>query len=95
MAGKYRVLTTSAFDRQARKAVRGKRQLVDTLETLISILSRDPHNRSGRYRIKKLAGVDPGEGQWRIRSGDYRVRFDIVDDEVVLHSFRDRKDAYR
>ena len=65
------------------------------LEELISVLRVDPHNVTGKHKFKKLSGVAPGEGQWRIRFGDYRVRYDIADHEVVLHSFRDRKDAYR
>src|SRR5260370_42087033 len=38
---------------------------VRALEELIEILSNDPHNRNGRYQIKKRAGVKLGEGQWR------------------------------
>ncbi len=65
------------------------------LEKLIPILRDDPYNITGSHKIKKLAGVDAGDGQWRIRFGDYRVRYDIASGEVVLHSFRDRKEAYR
>jgi hypothetical protein len=28
-----------------------------------AILRRDPHNRSGQHKIKKLAGYEAGEGQ--------------------------------
>ncbi len=95
MAAPFRVLTTPAFERQARKAIRSKGELAAVLEKLIPILRDDPYNVTGSYKIKKLGGVDAGDGQWRIRFGDYRVRYDIAGDEVVLHSFRDRKDAYR
>jgi mRNA-degrading endonuclease RelE of RelBE toxin-antitoxin system len=64
------------------------------LEELIEILSDDPHNRSGRHQTKKLAALKAGEGQWRVRWRDYRLRDDIFGSEVVLHSFRHRKDAY-
>lgn len=50
--------------------------------------------RSGLHPIKKLAGLKPGEGQWRIRWREYRLRYDIFGSEVVLHSFRHRKEAY-
>lgn len=63
-------------------------------KTLMAILTEDPHNRSGRHQIKKLAGLKAGEGQWRIRWRDYRLRYDIFGQEVVLHSFRHRKEAY-
>jgi len=49
---------------------------------------------SGQHKIKKLAGLKTGEGQWRVRWRDYRLRYDIFGSEVVLHSFRHRKDAY-
>ena len=68
--------------------------LVDALEELVATLQDDPHNRTGQHQIKKLAGLAPGEGQWRIRWREYRLRYDIFDGEVVLHSFRHRREAY-
>jgi len=44
-------------------------------------------------RGKKLAGVVIG--QWRVRVGDYRIRYDIKGSEVLLYRVRDRKDIYR
>jgi len=35
-----------------------------------------------------------GEGQWRIRCRDYRLRYDIMGKDVALHTFRRRKEAY-
>lgn len=94
MAAAFRVVSTPAFEREFRKASRGKAELVEALEELIAILGEDPQNRGGRYQIKKLAGLKPGEGQWRIRRREYRLRCDTLDKEVVLHSFRHRKEAY-
>ena len=94
MNGPFRVLTTPAFEREFRKVSKRNAALVEALEELLSILREDPHNRSGRHNIKKLAGLKSGEGQWRIRWQDYRLRYDIFDDEVVLHSFRHRREAY-
>lgn len=94
MAGPFRVLTTPAFERDFRKAAKGNPALVEALQELLSILREDPHNRSGRYKIKKLAGLKPGDGQWRIRWREYRLRYDILVEEVVLHSFRHRREAY-
>ena len=95
MAAPFRVLTTETFERQARKAIRGRRELAGVIGKLIPILRDDPYHVTGNHKIKKLAGVDAGDGQWRIRFGDYRIRYDIMDYDVVLHSFRDRKEAYR
>lgn len=94
MAGAFRVLTTPAFEREFRVIGKKDSALVRALEELIKILSADPHNRSAQHQIKKLAGLKPGEGQWRVRWRDYRLRYDIFGNEVVLHSFRHRKDAY-
>ena len=69
MPAPFRVLTTPAFERQARKAVRGKQELASVLEKVIPILADDPHNATGKHKIKKLTGVAAGEGQWRIRFG--------------------------
>ena len=94
MAGPFRVLTTPAFEREFHAISKKDSALVRALEELTSILGDDPHNRSGRHQIKKLAGLKPGEGQWRVRWRDYRLRCDIFGTEVVMHSFRHRKDAY-
>ena len=32
--------------------------------------------------------------QWRVRVGDYRVRYDIAGNDVVLYSFRHRREVY-
>jgi hypothetical protein len=53
---------------------KGNTKLMDSLAELIGVLSQDPHVRSGRHPIKKLAGLRPGEGQWRIRWREYRLR---------------------
>ncbi|HEV2718247.1 MAG TPA: hypothetical protein VGU64_23480 [Terriglobales bacterium] len=94
MAGAFRVLTTPTFEREFRKTSRGDPTLVLALEELLGILRQDPHNRTHEHKIKKLAGLKAGEGQWRIRWREYRLRYDIFGSEVVLHSFRHRKDAY-
>jgi len=43
---------------------------------------------------RKLAGLKPGEGQWRIRAGDYRLRYDVFGHDIVLYALRHRKEAY-
>ncbi|HYL62197.1 MAG TPA: type II toxin-antitoxin system RelE/ParE family toxin [Candidatus Methylomirabilis sp.] len=94
MSGRFRVVTTPSFEREFRKISQRNAKLVDALEELIAVLAEDPHGRSGVHPIKKLEGLKPGEGQWRIRWREYRLRYDIIGNEVVLHSFRHRKEAY-
>jgi len=64
------------------------------MEELLAILRRDPYNHNERHQIKKLTGYKAGEGQWRIRWKEYRLRYDILGRDVVLYSFRHRKEAY-
>jgi len=90
----FRVLTTPPYERDLRTISRGRRSVVQAMEELLAILRRDPHNRSGQYQIKKLTGCEAGEGQWRIRWKEYRLRYDILGNDVVLYSFRHRKEAY-
>jgi mRNA-degrading endonuclease RelE of RelBE toxin-antitoxin system len=61
---------------------------------MISALAVDPYDRTRQHAIKKLNDVRPGEGQWRIRHGDYRLRYDIMGQDVVLHSIQPRSKAY-
>jgi mRNA-degrading endonuclease RelE of RelBE toxin-antitoxin system len=44
----------------------------------------DPYNKNYKFQIKKLRDVAAGEGQFRLRSGRFRIRYDIVESEVVL-----------
>ena len=90
----FRVLTTPGYERDFRTMSRGVPTAADAMEELLAILRRDPHNRGGRHQIKKLAGCKVGEGQWRIRWKEYRLRYDILGSDVVLYSFRHRKEAY-
>ncbi len=48
---------------------------------------------TGAADIKKLQGLDPPE--YRLRVGDWRVRFQLDGDEIRVLRIRDRKDAYR
>jgi len=73
--------------------VKGNPALEGALRGLAAILGQDPYNRSARHPIKKLKDIQSG-GQWRIRWREYRLRYDIYGTDVVLHSFRHRKEAY-
>jgi mRNA interferase RelE/StbE len=48
---------------------------------------------SGSGNVKKLQGIDPPE--YRLRVGDYRVRFELGEDVVRVLRVRNRKEAYR
>ena len=67
---------------------------MDEVEEIRLILMTDPYNTSMAHNIRKLKAVSVGEGQWRLRFGDYRIRYDFNGDEVILYSFRRRPKAY-
>lgn len=94
MSPTYRTLTTSGFERDARRITRRDARLLRVLARLLNVLAEDPYNKSGGHDIKKLTGLKPGEGQWRIRAGDYRLRYDIFGRDVVLYAVRHRREAY-
>jgi len=60
------------------------------VEKALLELKANPH--SGR-NTKKLASVDVGV--WRMRISDWRLRYDVVGEEIRLHIIRHRKDVYR
>jgi mRNA-degrading endonuclease RelE of RelBE toxin-antitoxin system len=80
----YTVLTTAHFDGLLKKLAARHPGLVERFEEAIAILSMDPHNKSRMYPIKKLHGIHAGEGQYRLRSGRFRFRYDVAEREVVL-----------
>jgi mRNA-degrading endonuclease RelE of RelBE toxin-antitoxin system len=80
----YSVVTTAHFDRLLKKLVPKHPELVERFEQAIGILSLDPYNKRARHPIKKLNDVAAGEGQYRLRSGRFRFRYDVAGREVVL-----------
>lgn len=92
----YSVHTTPHFDRSLKKLFSRHPHLVDTYAEAIDILRTDPQNLTRTHHIRKLAGIQPGEGQYRIRLGRWRLRYDIFGREVWLFqcSLR-REETYR
>lgn len=60
------------------------------VEKALLLLKKDPY--SGR-NIKKISSVKIGV--WRLRIGNWRVRYDVVGLEIRLHVIRQRKEVYR
>ena len=48
---------------------------------------------SGVGDVKRLQGIEPSE--YRLRVGDYRVRFHQDDDIIFVLRVRNRREAYR
>lgn len=96
MTTSYRVLVTPAFERLYRKLGKLHSELPAIFAQALAILASDPQNRTRKFAIRKLVNVKPGEGQFRLRLGRWRFRYDISERDVVLHycGLR-REDTYR
>ena len=84
MTPRFSVHTTPHFERLARKLLKGHAELREVLREVRAVLEADPYNASRKHPIKKLVAVDPGEGQWRLRAGRFRFRYDVSGQEVWL-----------
>lgn len=82
----YRIEVAPAAARQLRKLDPPARRRV---QGAIELLAENPRPRSA----KKLVG---GEGEWRVRTGDYRVVYEINDDVllVLVVAVGHRRDIY-
>jgi mRNA-degrading endonuclease RelE of RelBE toxin-antitoxin system len=91
----FLVLTTSRFDRELKKLAARHPELPEQYRGILAVLRQDPYNSSRRYPIKKLQGVQADDGQYRIRAGRFRFRYDIEGQSVYLKacSLR-REDTY-
>jgi mRNA interferase RelE/StbE len=82
----YRIEFAPAAARQLRKLDPQARRRI---QAAVELLASEPRPAGA----KKL--VD-GEGEWRVRTGDYRVVYEIQDDLVVLVlAVAHRRDVYR
>ena len=83
---KYVVLIERYAQKQIMKL---DKKIIPVLKTAIANLGKDPRP----YGYKKLKG----EEAFRIRVGDYRVVYEIVEDQILIlvTRVRHRKDVYR
>jgi len=72
------------FERLASLLRKHHRDFDDQLLRAVEILELDPFNVARNYPIKKLADLKQGQGQYRLRLGRWRFRYDIYGQEVVL-----------
>ena len=87
---------TPRFERMTQKLLKHHPELRALLSRVREILSCDPYNRTFAHPIKKLAGAAEGEGQYRLRLGRWRFRYDVRGGEVVLqYCGLRREETYR
>jgi mRNA-degrading endonuclease RelE of RelBE toxin-antitoxin system len=87
-----RVETTPSFDREMKRLAARHPVLVKLYARALLILASDSRNQSGRHNTLKLAGIPPGEGQYRLRLRRFRFRYDVLDQTVVLVSVSLRRE---
>ena len=85
MEPSFVVLTTPRFERLLRAINKQHADIAKHYAEAIAILGIDPYNRTRRYHIKKLEGVNRDAGQYRISLGRWRFRYDISGREIILH----------
>jgi mRNA-degrading endonuclease RelE of RelBE toxin-antitoxin system len=86
MTPPFSVRTVPQFDRLLRRLDRQHPELGGVYAEALTILRTDPYNRSRQHDSLKLTGVSPGEGgQYRLRLGRFRFRYDIQRREVILY----------
>ena len=79
----FTVQTSPRFERLVKKLIKQHQELPQLLGEAIEILEADPYNRTHTHDIKKLSGSQD-EGQWRLRLGRWRFRYDIAGQAVQL-----------
>ena len=92
MVARFQILATASFSRSLKKLATKNPEILEVYEAMLAVLQHDPFNHSRRHPIKKLTNIDVG--QWRIRAGVYRLRYDVSGDTVVLHAINHRSNAY-
>ncbi|MCI0415833.1 type II toxin-antitoxin system RelE/ParE family toxin [bacterium] len=88
MAARFTAVLTHSFLRDLEHLpVLVQKKILEALKSL----EQNPFGP--QPNIKKLKGK--GIGRWRLRVGLYRIRYDVIRQDVVLYRVRHRKDIYR
>ena len=84
MTPTFSVHTDPHFERLAAPLRKHHRDFHQVFLYAVEILEMDPFNMTRKHAIKKLTDVRAGQGQYRLRLGRWRFRYDIYGQEVVL-----------
>lgn len=81
----FAVKTHTHFDKLMKQLSRRYFELPDVYAEAVKILGSDPYNLSRKFNIKKLTDVADGLGNFRLRLGRWRFRYDILGNVVIFH----------
>lgn len=84
MKSGFTVLVSPHFERLAKRLAKQQPEFHKQLRKAVTILQTDPYNQSRKHPILKLTGEQAESGQWRLRVGRWRFRYDIIDQTVEL-----------
>lgn len=91
----FAISITPHFERELKRISKQNKKIDELYEESLEILESNPLNVSRLYKIKKLKDVMYGNGQWRIKIGEYRIRYDVIGSVAILYKIGDRKDVYK
>jgi mRNA interferase RelE/StbE len=81
---RYRLVISTRFRRDMRRLD------TQTLRRMLDALASLQDNPRQGIRLTNV-----NIGQWRLRVGDWRIRYDIEGDQVLLYRVRHRRDIYQ
>ena len=81
---KYLLVPTRTFRKDVKKL---DKKVAKRVLAVVKTLASNP--RKGTKLLDQSFGV------WRLRVGQYRIRYDLVGSDIVLHRARHRKDIYK
>lgn len=87
MSKKYKLVITNKFRKDLRRIdLQARESILKALDKI----SKDPQAATEKVKTAKI-------GKWRYRVGDYRIRYDILEEEalIVVEHARHRKDVYK
>lgn len=84
MSDGFTVLVSPHFERLAKRLAKKQPEFAKQFKKALDVLKTDPYNLSGKHPIVKLTGDQSENGQWRLRIGRWRFRYDITGETVHL-----------
>ena len=84
MKNGFTVLVTPHFERLAKRLAKQQPDFPKQFQKALAVLKTDPYNLSAKHAILKLTAEQADNGQWRLRVGRLRFRYDIVEQTVEL-----------
>lgn len=83
MKSGFTVLVSPHFERLAKRLAKQQPEFPKQFQKAVAILKTDPYNQSRKHPILKFTGEQADHGQWRLRIGRLRFRYDYPLNNVI------------